>query len=84
MQVGMEDVLAGDCSLREVLVQGPGGIKIVPASSGAQRMANLGPQEHAGLINAFSDISDDLDVLIIDTAAVISEGVMSFVRAAQD
>src|SRR5690606_9230165 len=43
-----------------------------------------GPQEHAGLINAFSELSDDLDVLIIDTAAGISEGVLSFVRAAQE
>ncbi len=80
----IEDVLAGECSLKEVLVTGPGGIKIVPASSGTQRMASLGPQEHAGLINAFSELSDDLDVLIIDTAAGISEGVLSFVRAAQE
>jgi len=80
----IEDVLAGVCSLRDVLVTGPGGIKIVPASSGTQRMANLGLQEHAGLIAAFSEISDELDVLIIDTAAGISEGVMSFIRAAQE
>ena len=26
------DVLAGTCTLREVLVEGPGGIRIVPAS----------------------------------------------------
>lgn len=78
------DVLSGECSLREVLVDGPGGIKIVPASSGTQRMTHLGALEHAGLINAFSEISDDLDVLIIDTAAGISEQVVSFVRAAQE
>lgn len=78
------DVLAGDCSLREVLVDGPGGIKIVPASSGTQHLTHLGPLEHAGLINAFSELSNDLDVLIIDTAAGISEQVVSFIRAAQE
>jgi len=44
----------------------------------------LTAQEHAGLIQAFSEISDDLDVLIVDTAAGISDGVMSFARAAQE
>lgn len=80
----LEDVLAGECSLMDVMVPGPGGIRIIPASSGTQRMSMLGPMEHAGLIHAFSDISDQLDVLIIDTAAGISDSVVSFVRAAQE
>jgi len=78
------DVLSGECSLRDILVEGPAGIKIVPASSGTQKMVSLNALEHAGLINAFSDLSYDLDVLIIDTAAGISEGVISFLRAAQE
>ncbi|WP_097460342.1 MinD/ParA family protein [Mangrovitalea sediminis] len=80
----LADVLAGDSSLREVLVEGPGGIQIVPASSGTQRMTQLSPMEHAGLINAFSELGDDIDVLIVDTAAGISEGVVSFLRASQE
>lgn len=80
----ISDVLAGECTLPDVLIDGPGGIKIVPASSGTQRMTQLGSLEHAGLINAFSELSNDLDVLIVDTAAGISEQVVSFVRAAQE
>lgn len=80
----LSDVLAGECSLREVLVEGPGGTFIVPASSGTQRMTQLSTMEHAGLINAFSELGDDIDVLIVDTAAGISEGVVSFLRAAQE
>src|SRR5690625_7862486 len=57
---------------------------IVPASSGTQRMASLSPLEHAGLIRAFSDLSGELDVLIVDTAAGISDSVVSFVQAAQE
>ena len=78
------DVLSGEYSLKDVMVEGPGGIKIVPASSGIQHLTQLSPMEHAGLINAFSEISDELDVLIIDTAAGISEQVLSFARAAQE
>lgn len=78
------DVLSGECSMRDILVQGPGGIKIVPAASGTKCMVELGALEHAGLIRAFSDLSDDVDVLIVDTAAGISDMVMSFVTAAQE
>jgi flagellar biosynthesis protein FlhG len=78
------DVIAGECSLRDILVDGPKGIKVVPASSGTQKMVSLSHMEHAGLINAFSELSNDLDVLIIDTAAGISDGVVSFLRAAQE
>jgi len=80
----LADVLDGSRDLREVLVNGPGGIKIVPASSGVQQMAGLSPQEHAGLIHSFSELSDQLDVLVVDTAAGISDTVVSFVCAAQE
>lgn len=80
----MADVLAGDCDLRDILVNGPGGIRIVPASSGTQRMTQLSSMEHAGLINAFSELGDQIDVLIVDTAAGISESVVSFLRASQE
>jgi flagellar biosynthesis protein FlhG len=80
----LENVLAGECSLNEIMLTGPAGIRIIPASSGTQRMTTLGALEHAGLIHAFSELSEQLDVLIIDTAAGISDSVISFVRAAQE
>ncbi|MGI0115288.1 MinD/ParA family protein [Zooshikella sp. RANM57] len=78
------DVLEGKCDLRDILLHGPGGIKIIPASSGTQAMTQLSLQQHAGLISAFSEINDQLDVLIIDTAAGISSSVVSFVIASQE
>ncbi len=80
----LSDVLSGECSLNDIMVTGPAGIKVVPASSGMQQMASLGPQEHGALINAFSELDNQLDVLIVDTAAGITDTVISFVRAAQE
>lgn len=80
----LADVLAGHCGLEEIMLEGPGGIRIIPASSGTQSMTTLSRLEHAGLIHAFSDIGDDMDVLVIDTAAGIADSVVSFVRAAQE
>jgi len=80
----LADVINGTCQLRDVLLLGPGGVRVVPAASGTQSMVQLSPMQHAGLIQAFSEISDNLDVLVIDTAAGIGDAVVSFVRAAQE
>ncbi|AEP30445.1 MinD/ParA family ATP-binding protein [Brumicola nitratireducens] len=80
----LSHVLRGECTLDDILVTGPHGVKIAPATSGSKSMAELGPTEHAGLIRAFSELRTEIDVLIIDTAAGISDMVMSFSRAAQD
>jgi flagellar biosynthesis protein FlhG len=80
----LEDVINGDCDLADVLLEGPGGIRIVPAASGASVMVQLSAAQHSGLIQAFSTLSEELDVLIIDTADGIGDAVVSFVRAAQE
>jgi flagellar biosynthesis protein FlhG len=50
----IEDVLDGRCSLQEVMLTGPAGIKIIPASSGTRRLTMLSSLEHVGLIRAAS------------------------------
>jgi len=80
----LSHVMSGECELDEIIIKGPAGINIIPATSGTQSMVDLTPSEHAGLIRAFSDMNADYDVLIVDTAAGISDMVLSFTRAAQD
>lgn len=80
----LADVIEGRCELSEALLPGPGGIRVVPASSGLQSMIHLEPAQYRALIQSFSDIGDKLDVLIIDTAAGIGGSVVNFIRAAQE
>lgn len=84
VEKNLSHVLSGECNLDDILIAGPEGIQIVPATSGGQSMVDLSPSEHAGLIRAFSELRTACDVLIIDTAAGISDMVLSFSRAAQD
>jgi flagellar biosynthesis protein FlhG len=84
VEKNLSHVLSGECTLDEVLVEGPHGIKIAPATSGTQSMTELTSVEHAGLIRAFSELRSQIDVLIVDTAAGISDMVLSFSRASQD
>lgn len=80
----LSHVLSGECTLDEVIVIGPLGVMIIPATSGTQSMVELTVLEHAGLIKAFSSLQTPIDFLLIDTAAGISNMVLSFAQAAQD
>lgn len=83
-EANLSHVISGERTLEEIIVEGPEGLKIIPASSGTQMMAELSPQQHAGVIRAFSELSTPVDVLVVDTAAGISDGVVSFVRASNE
>jgi len=80
----LSHVIRGERSLDEVLVEGPAGVRIVPASSGVKAMAELSAAEHAGVIRAFSELGFNPDVLLIDTAAGISDSVVTFTTAAHE
>jgi flagellar biosynthesis protein FlhG len=80
----LSSVINGERSLEEIIIDGPADIKVIPASSGLQHMAALTQQQHIGLVHAFSELSQQLDVLIVDTAAGITDNVISFSRAAQE
>jgi len=83
-EYNLSHVISGERSLEEVVVDGPEGLKIIPAASGMQMMSELSPNQHAGVIRSFSDLSIPLDVLVVDTAAGISDGVVSFVKASNE
>ncbi len=80
----LADVFAGRCELRDTLVKGPAGLWVVPAASGKRHMTELTPAEHVGLVHAFSQLDVPLEAMVIDTAAGIADGVLTFCQAAQD
>ncbi len=75
-------VISGACALEDAIVTGPRGLQIVPAASGVKRMAALSAAEHAGIIRAFSELYHRVEILVIDTAAGLSDSVMTFSQAA--
>lgn len=80
----LSHVISQERTLEEIILAGPNGVRIIPASSGIKRMAELSPEENAGLVGAFSDLNDSLDIMLIDSAAGISDSVVTFCRAAHE
>ncbi|MEM6484872.1 MAG: MinD/ParA family protein [Pseudomonadota bacterium] len=80
----IQHVLSGERSLDEVILEGPAGIRVVPASSGVAGMASLSQTEQAGLVRAFGDLETPVDILLVDTGAGIDSAVLTFAAACQE
>lgn len=80
----IQHVLNGEMALKDIIVEGPLGIKILPASSGVQELTALDEFQRLKLLEGFDCNDIDIDYLIIDTAAGISENVAFFCVAAQE
>jgi flagellar biosynthesis protein FlhG len=80
----LANVLAQECQLEDIVLDGPFGLKIIPGASGIQSLAELSTVNQASIINGFSALSEKLDVLVIDTAAGIADPVLRFALAANE
>ena len=80
----MSHVLSGQKRLEEVLVDGPGRVKIMPASSGVQELTRLTDDQKLLFLELLDGLETDIDVLLIDTGAGISDTVLYFNLAAHE
>ncbi len=77
-------LLSHQKSMREILIEGPGGMTILPASSGVQDLFDLNESQKLFLLNELDDVAEMVDFLIIDTEAGISSNVLYFNMAAEE
>ena len=80
----IQHVLNGQKRLKDVIVEGPQGIKILPASSGIQEMTYLDEFQRLKVLEEFEDYQGEIDTLIIDTGPGISSNVAFFSITAQN
>ena len=83
-QYTIEDVLSGQRRLEEVLVPGPEGIQLLPATSGGQSFTQLTHEQQLKLQTAFLELPRIPDLLLIDCAAGISPNVLYFSLVAHE
>jgi flagellar biosynthesis protein FlhG len=83
-QVSMQNFLNGDATLPEVVVKHSRNIHILPGTSGIFEMTHLDAFQKKMLLDGVSQLEEDYDYLIIDTASGISDDVLYLSSAAQD
>lgn len=75
---------SGDYALQDIMVDGPNGIKILPAGSGIQNFTRLDSHQKMRLLDGLDAMHNHFDYVLIDTEAGIAENVTYFNTAAQE
>lgn len=80
----LQAVIEGEKSMLDILEKGPGGIEVVPGSSGLAKMADLGSVARENLLDGLRQLQAHADFIIIDTMAGIGRNAVSFAAAADE
>jgi flagellar biosynthesis protein FlhG len=75
-------VLDGTTRVRDITLDGPSGIRVIPAGSGVRALTTLDDSRWARLVDAVEETSCDLDFLLFDTATGISDNVLDVIGLA--
>jgi flagellar biosynthesis protein FlhG len=80
----LNNFFSGEQDLLDIMVDGPMGIKILPAGSGVQNFTRLDSHQKMRLLDGLDSLHNHFDFVLIDTEAGISENVTYFNTAAQE
>ncbi len=80
----IKHLFKGEKRLKDLIVDGPMGIKVLPASSGIQELTELDEFQRLRLVEEFESYEERVDYLLIDTSSGISSNVAFFCMAAQE
>jgi flagellar biosynthesis protein FlhG len=80
----IQHVLSGEKTLEEVVIEGPRGVRLVPAASGPPELAELDDYRRECLLRGLGQLDGDADLIVLDTATGTSAQVVSFCLAADE
>jgi flagellar biosynthesis protein FlhG len=83
-QFTLDDVLCGERHLKEIIMTGPEGIRVIPSSSGVMRVPELDKLQKLMLLDQIESLDEEFDVVIIDTPAGVSKNVQYWTQSAAE
>ncbi len=78
----VEHLIRGQATLEELLVEGPSGVRILPAASGVPDLVSLGEATRGKLLSALAETVELADDVLIDTGAGLGETTLALQLAA--
>ncbi len=82
-QFTLKNLIDDLISVNDLLIDGPKGIKILPASSGDISIMKNTKKAQQALIQAYTELKPEYDYILIDTGAGISDYTMDFVLSSE-
>lgn len=77
-------VVRGEKRFADILLRGPHGILLVPATSGIQEVADMKLEQRESLLQELSNLDLAVDYLLIDTASGIGQNVTHLLAMADE
>lgn len=77
----LQHVLSGEKSISEIIIHS-NGISLIPGASGVVDFNGLDRPAQTHLLQAFSELEQNYDVILVDTSAGIHDNVLDFVEMA--
>lgn len=75
-------VLDGSRRVSDVTLEGPSGVRIIPAGSGVRALTSIDDDRWMRLVGAVDEAGRDLDFLLMDTATGIADAVLDVIGLA--
>ena len=80
----LANVLSGEVSVADTLVEAPFGLRVLPGASGLSQMADLTGTQQAALMKQLEALEAACELMIFDTGAGISRTVIEFCLASEE
>jgi flagellar biosynthesis protein FlhG len=80
----LSHVIHGLKTIPDIIIDGPENVKVIPASSGIEELAQLTGEQRFRMISELDTVLDEVDILLVDTAAGVSSNVIYFNVTAQE
>lgn len=80
----LENILTGEKTMEQIIIRGPGGMDVLPASSGKRKFSELTGEEKLTLKTELEALEEKYDFILFDIGAGISSNVMYFCAAASE
>lgn len=79
----LANVMAGECSLRDVIMEAEWGLHIIPGASGVEQCVDMAAEESLRVLKALSRLEKNYDYVITDTASGLQKTGMHMIAAAE-
>jgi flagellar biosynthesis protein FlhG len=80
----LSHLINNEKEIMDIIVEGPGGIHLVPGGSGLQDLADMEEWQFNRLVTSMESLEKYADIILIDTGAGLGKHVINFALAADN